>query len=183
MEQGRIVIRPARAVDAEAIAEVQVESWQDAYPGLLPNNGLLNMNPRRLSSQWRATTLRRGRERVHVANTKSDGIVGFASWGPARAQLQSLRGEVFTLYVRPDWQNRGLGRALLRAAFKGLRAAGHPSAVVWVISGSPARFFYERMGGVRLAKGEDTLWGTSIPLVAYGWSDLKSALNNRKTAA
>jgi hypothetical protein len=57
---------------------------------------------------------------------------------------------------------------------------GSSSAVIWVLAGNPARFFYERMGGRRVAEREEALWNVVLPEAAYGWDDLK-ALRARET--
>ena len=82
---------------------------------------------------------------VRVAVEASGAIVGFGSCGPNRGD-RLFAGEVFTLYVAPDWQNQGIGRRLLIALFRRLVAAGRASAIVWVLRDNPSRFFYERLG-------------------------------------
>ena len=56
---------------------------------------------------------------------------------------------------------------------------GFSEAIIWVLSANPSRFFYEAMGGTRVGEREERLWGTVVNEIAYGWSDLKLALNNR----
>jgi ribosomal protein S18 acetylase RimI-like enzyme len=56
-------------------------------------------------------------------------------------------GHVFSLYVHPDSQGLGLGRALLDAAVDRLRQAGHHTATLWVFEdNAAARGFYTRQG-------------------------------------
>ena len=54
----------------------------------------------------------------------------------------------------------------------------HPlgSALIWVLAENPARFFYQAMGGTLIAKREEKLWGVSLHEMAYGLSDLKTAI-------
>ena len=99
-------------------------------------------------------------------------VVGFASCGPAVSGPAGFAGEVYTLYVLPDWQERGVGRALLGACFAALRSAGLGSALIWVLADNPSRFFYEAMGGTRVGERDETLWGVVLHEAAYGWPDL-----------
>ena len=80
---------------------------------------------------------------VFVADDEDMGVVGFGSCGPVRDPPEGLSGreirvgEVYTLYVEPDFQNRGLGRRLLDALFRQLRADGCDTAVLWMLADNP----------------------------------------------
>ena len=170
-------IRTATAADAAGIARVHVETWRDAYAGLIPNDVLLKMSQRDHVAMWSAE-LARGRETnmVVVADDAGDGVVGFGSCGRARGVDLPYAGEVYTLYVHPDFQSMGVGRRLLGALFHGLLENGSGSALVWVLSGNPARFFYAAMGGRQIAVRTERLWGTALDEMAYGWADLGQAV-------
>ena len=170
-------IRRAGAEDAAAIAGIYVETWRAAYPGLLPDRVLVGMSVARQRAVWRHTLeSQHGPDAVWVAEDAAGGVVGFASCGRARALRRTHAGEIFTLYVAPDHQGRGHGRGLLRGCLGHLRASGFDSAMVWVLAGNPSRFFYQAMGAERVAERTEPLWGTKLPELAYGWSDLTHAL-------
>lgn len=185
-------IRRAGAGDARAIARVHVECWRSAYAGIIPDRVMVDMSVDDKASFWRGMVLRSGtREAVLVASVSDAGgrsgeIVGFASCGPADRRssgggpggggLAGFDGEVHTLYVLPDWQEQGLGRALLSSGFRALKRAGFSSAFVWVLAQNPSRFFYEAMGGHRIGERAESLWGVELPEIAYGWPDLEAAL-------
>ncbi len=78
----------------------------------------------------------------------------------------------YALYVAIDWQGKGLGRRLLGALFSQLQGAGVSDAYLWVLAGNPARFFYETMGGTRVAERRESFAGTLLAEIAYGWPDL-----------
>ena len=98
-------------------------------------------------------------------------VLGFGSCGPNRGD-RAFTGEVFTLYVAPDWQNQGIGRRLLIALFRRLVAAGRQSAIIWVLRDNPARFFYERLGGRLVSRKSLAFGGARVEATAYGWRDL-----------
>jgi len=108
-------------------------------------------------------------------------VIGFASAGRARLPQLAFAGEVYTLYVLPEHQDQGVGRHLLTALFAALVARGIDSAFLWVLAENPSRFFYETMGGKRIAERDEMLWNTTLHEVAYGWSNLK-ALRARSDA-
>ncbi|MGE4220484.1 MAG: N-acetyltransferase family protein [Alphaproteobacteria bacterium] len=165
-----IRIRPAGPMDAGAIAHVQVETWRDTYAGILPDHVLLRMSEPRECAMWRRVLA--SPDIVLVAEEDSDGVIGFASAGPNRQRSLAYSGEVYTLYVLPGRQGQGLGRRLLHRQFGALKRAGHGSAVLWVLDANPARYFYEAMGGTRVAERDEPLWGTVLHEAAYGWAAL-----------
>ncbi|MBM3541041.1 MAG: GNAT family N-acetyltransferase [Alphaproteobacteria bacterium] len=160
-------VRAATPRDAEAIARVYVETWRAAYPGMLADHVLVGMSEDRQRAYWRSVLVG-GRDIVHVAEA-GGGVVGFAAAGPARPFLPEAKGEIFTLYVLPDHQNRGLGRALLASSWAALAQRALVPMAVWVLSANPARFFYERLGGARAAERDSTLSGTAHRERGYLW--------------
>jgi len=184
-------IRDAHQEDAAGIARVHVESWRATYPGLVPDRVLVSMSLQRHRAQWRHAL---GYPRVQhaalvasvdeplggqLAQDETGGggeyVVAFGSCGPARDGSLHHAGEIYTLYVSPQHQDLGIGRALLHGLFDCLLARGMDSGLVWVLSDNPSRFFYETMGGRRVAERVECVWGTVLGEAAYGWPDLHAA--------
>ena len=165
-------VRRAKSADADAIADIQIETWRDTYAGLLPTGGLLRMSKAIDGARWR--TMMVNGDHVLVAEEAPAGLVGFGSCGPCRSGAAGYAGEVYTLYVRPGRQGEGTGRLLLEALFAELRGAGYDSALIWVLDRNPARFFYEAMSGRRIAERREKMWGTTVREAAYGWDTLAS---------
>lgn len=182
-----IGIRLATANDAYAIAHVHVETWRATYPTLLPHEYLakhLSIDTRAI--YWQRT-LQSGdtREAVFVATEGYD-VVGFCSVGAARKMPQSEKGsdralagnvgEVFTLYVLPDFQEQGAGRMLLANGFAELVERGFDAALLWVVAGNPSRFFYEAMGGKAVGSDVEKFAGARIEEICYAWDRLPAAM-------
>lgn len=167
------MIRRARMNDAAAIAEVEVETWRTAYAGILDDRLLLALSPARQARRWQAE-LRRPHGAVRVWDEPSQGVTGFAHGGALREAL-AWDAEVFMLYVHPDAQGRGIGRALLQGLFEDFLEDGRRSVLVWVLANNPARFFYQRMGA-RLALQRDIpFYGRTVAVLGYSWSDVSPA--------
>src|SRR5438128_5360168 len=169
-----ITIRSARPEDACSIAKLDVETWRATYAGVLSTSYLVGLSARRRELGWRNVILREPRD-VRVAVAQGDAILGFGSCGPNRGDRR-FAGEVFTLYVAPDWQNQGIGRRLLIALFRRLVAAGRRSAILWVLRDNPSRFFYERLGGHQVSRKPLAVGGAAVEATAYGWRDLPGFL-------
>ena len=143
-----VVVREAVAKDVDAIARVQVASWQAAYRGVVSDAYLDGMDVAERSARWR-DRLAGGPDgrRAYVAEGDS-GVVGFAAFGPCRDADASVRvGELYAIYVLPGWMRHGIGRTLHAACVDDLRRSGFGEARLWVLEANPAaRSFYERLG-------------------------------------
>jgi ribosomal protein S18 acetylase RimI-like enzyme len=83
-----------------------------------------------------------------------------------------FEGEVYTLYVDPAFQGRGAGRALLSGAFDVLKEHKLKSCLIWAHAKNNACFFYEAMGGRRVAMRTTRLMGELTPEIGFGWKRL-----------
>lgn len=172
MDDFVVAVRNARSEDAPDVARVYIDSWHDTYPSILPTEILRAMTPRGQTARWRSAIRARAGEQVLVAENAKHGIVGMTSFGPAQDRALALDGEVYTLYVHPDFFGHRVGTALMRAAFQGMRDARFSSCVIWAHARNPARFFYEAMGGRLIAERSRRMMGTAVPEAAFGWNRL-----------
>ncbi|WP_029006860.1 GNAT family N-acetyltransferase [Azospirillum halopraeferens] len=168
-----IVIRDAEPDDAAGIARVHVTSWRSAYAGLLPAAFLVGMSEPTVRARWSvAVRTRRDGHGTVVATDPAGTVLGFVGYGNQRTGIDGFAGEFYALYLHDDARGLGLGRRLMGAAAERMVAAGRASALVWCLSANPARWFYERVGGVRLAERPMRFAGTDTVEVCYGWPDL-----------
>jgi ribosomal protein S18 acetylase RimI-like enzyme len=173
-------IRAATVADARGIADVDVETWQTAYAGILPDTVLTGISHRHRAMSWvRFATRRPGDVIVAVEQEK---IVGFGSCGAQRDVELPYTGEIYTLYVAPDFQGKDVGRQLLVALFARLIRCGYYSSLIWVLRQNPSRFFYERLGGRHVSTRQIRMAGTPVDSIAYGWPDLAEAVHTRARA-
>jgi ribosomal protein S18 acetylase RimI-like enzyme len=172
-------IRKARPSDAEAIARIYIEAWQDTYPALLPSRLLLTMTQEGQTQRWRNAITIAARETVYVAEDKKASIVAMTSFGRSRDSGFSFDSEIYTLYVDPLLTGLGFGRALLRGAFGALSKQRHESCIIWAHAKNPARFFYEAVGGKLVAERTTNLMGIPVAEIAFGWRDLALARNSK----
>jgi ribosomal protein S18 acetylase RimI-like enzyme len=161
-----IHVRDARPADATQLAVIHSAAWRGAYLGIIPTPELERMIARR-GSVWWLEAVRRGR---HLAVLDFAGeIAGYVNFGAGR--LRGLgQGEIYELYLRPEYQGVGLGRRLFdttRSRLKRRRLAG---LVVWSLTQNErACGFYRAMGGEPRARCSERLGGASLEKTAFVW--------------
>src|SRR3982074_2468794 len=139
-----IEVRPAKAADAAAVASTHDEAWRSAYQGIIPGAELEKLINRR-GPQWWDSAIRKG-SRVSVL-VFGDKVAGYANYGRNRARSLHFEGEIYELYLRPEFQGLGFGRRLFTAARRDLAQSGVKSLVVWALSDNdPGVEFYRALG-------------------------------------
>ncbi|ESY98246.1 GNAT family N-acetyltransferase [Mesorhizobium sp. LNHC209A00] len=162
-----IDIRKADPRDAAAIAEVHLEAWRGAYSGIIPHRTLTSMINRR-GSDWWANAIRRAATVlvVEIGGT----IAGYATIGKNRAKELKQQGEIYELYLRPEYQGIGLGRRLFSAARARLADHGLKGMVVWALEDNQnALAFYAGAGGRDIAEGVEIFEQKALKKVAFVW--------------
>jgi GNAT superfamily N-acetyltransferase len=136
-----VTVRPATPADAEVLARLHLDVWDDAYTGLMPQQ-LLDDRREKVDeriARWREILID-GTEPTYVA-AGPEGLVGFASTGAGRDNDVDTELELMALYVRAAHWGTGVGYALLQ------QAVGDLAAYLWVLAGNDrAIAFYERQG-------------------------------------
>ncbi|MBP1852274.1 GNAT family N-acetyltransferase [Rhizobium halophytocola] len=146
-----IDVRPADSQDALAISETHRLAWQNAYAGLIPHRALTAMIERRGRGWWSKAI--RGPATVLVADVAGT-IAGYATVGLNRANALPVEGEVYELYMRPEYQGIGLGHMLFGEARRLLKSLKCNGMVVWCLEDSEnATRFFRSNGGVDAVEG------------------------------
>ncbi|WP_024287837.1 GNAT family N-acetyltransferase [Cellulomonas sp. KRMCY2] len=141
-----VTIRPATVDDAEAIAQVHVASWRQAYTGVVAEDYLAGLDVTSRAAWWREHLggATRGL-RVWVAQDEGR-VVGFSSLGPSideDAERNTL--QIYTIYLEPTFWGHGVARELMRTVLSSV-PDGAP-VTLWVLAANErARHFYRRNG-------------------------------------
>ena len=160
-------IRSARPRDAAALAAVHEAAWRGAYAGILPHRSLNKMVARR-DGNWWAGAIRSGAA-VLVVDFGGE-TVGYATLGRNRSRTIDAEGEIYELYLKPEYQGLGFGARLFDSARNNLRRRGLRGLVVWALSDNrSACAFYERRGGSDVAEGNESFDGRLTAKTAYVW--------------
>jgi ribosomal protein S18 acetylase RimI-like enzyme len=164
-----IEIRRAKASDAAAVADTHDEAWRGAYQGVIPGLELEKLVTRRGPAWW-DSAIRKGSRIAILAF--GDKVAGYANYGRNRARSLFYEGEIYELYLRPQYQGLGFGRRLFTSARRDLAQSGLKSLVVWALSDNdPAVEFYKALGGKTIARSSERFGEKSLDKVAFAWNN------------
>ena len=164
-----IEIRRAKASDAVAVADTHDEAWRGAYQGVIPGLELEKLVTRRGPAWW-DSAIRKGSRIAILAF--GDKVAGYANYGRNRARSLFYEGEIYELYLRPEYQGLGFGRRLFTSARRDLAQSGLKSLVVWALSDNdPAVEFYKALGGKTIARSSERFGEKSLDKVAFAWNN------------
>lgn len=160
-------IHKADLHDARAITDVYREAWQGAYSGIIPYRALDAMIRRR-GHDWWANAIHRS---VSVLVIEIGGMIaGYATMGRNRARQFRQEGEIYELYIKPEYQGIGLGTRLFHAARSRLFDNGLAGTVVWVLEDNiNAVQFYAGQGGRNMAEGVEVFDQKALRKIAFAW--------------
>jgi ribosomal protein S18 acetylase RimI-like enzyme len=148
-------VRPASPEDAEAIAQIHVQGFEEAYRGLIPDEAL-DVRTVELRRRVWSERLAGGAPEAFVLVADLHGeVAGFSSGRAASAEEAAGHpgriGCWENLYVRPDAVGSAdgmrIGFALHQATVERLSELGFDEAVNFVVEGNErARRFFEAVG-------------------------------------
>ena len=134
-----VTIRRAEEADIDAIQHVGLLTWPPTYSFASANFVLRNLN-----QWWTEEAVRRTivKNTTWVASDQNGNIIGTATLGTFNGDAV-----LWKLYVLPEHQGRGIGRALLDTAISEL-APGEDLILEFVGGNDSARDFYLASGFV-----------------------------------
>ncbi|MGN0650550.1 MAG: GNAT family N-acetyltransferase [Oscillospiraceae bacterium] len=133
-------IRRMLRSDEADVGRLYVQSWQAGYKGLLPQDYLDGLESWRWDSKFTEMP-------GSFVITDGGKIVGHSCARESADEEMSGWGEVWTLYVLPEYWGKGFGKALLRHTVDWLREQGFERIYLWALeTNSRARRFYESQG-------------------------------------
>ena len=163
-----IEVRRAKPCDATAIASTHDDAWRGAYQGIIPGPELDKLINRR-GPDWWDSAIRKG-SRVAIL-AFGDVVAGYANYGRNRARSLYYDGEIYELYLRPEFQGLGFGRKLFSEVRRDLVQSRLHSQGFWALSDNePAVGFYRALGGKAVARSSERFGTRVLDKVAFAWN-------------
>ena len=164
-------IRHATEADFPEIAAVHIQSWRDAYLGVLPAEFLGDPLEQEFTRYWYDIEIQND-DTVMVAEEGS--LAGFiAIWCRPEPYIDNL-------HVLPSFRSKNIGSALMRSAAQKLITQGHTTAYLWVFeSNDKAIRFYDRLGGTRTNRVVKNIFDYQVPSWQIDWKDLSRVVSSQ----
>ncbi len=113
-----MTIRDATVEDARALAELHVETWRQAYAGLIADAYLDSLSVEKRATAWRQIIEHRVTEtRLHEVDGE---LAGFASYGRFRRAdgTDENAAELLAIYSLQAHQGSGLAHRMMHQALQ-----------------------------------------------------------------
>ena len=136
------MVRKARKEDAKEIVFINVSCWKESYKGIFPQDYLDNLDVNNLES------IRKCENKIseYVVYEKDDQIIGMARYGKNQKDYGDSYGEIYALYVRPDFQRQRVGTELVKYIFNELKK-NYKYVLISTLKENKANDFYKKIGG------------------------------------
>jgi ribosomal protein S18 acetylase RimI-like enzyme len=161
---GDLVLREATIADLHPLAELHVRTFNETHLGPFgsgPTYSTREWQWREKLSESDATNF------VLVLETATKELVGFI-WCHPTKDNPTWAARLNKIYLRREYQRRGLGKRMVAAAVDRLLERGLTSMALFTeVDNEPACNFYEQLGGERQLNEQGDFGGM------YGWADLR----------
>lgn len=139
-------IRYAYISDAKDLAKIHSNSWKVSYKGIIPDEILDNFNIEK-KQRYFERVIKDGLEENAVILSNNE-VIGFICIGKCRdTDKTDSYGEVWGIYLLPEYFGRGVGTKLINWGLGELRNRGYNKVTLWVLEDNiKARKFYEKVG-------------------------------------
>lgn len=173
--KNKLIIRRAKSGDEEGLAKVHIQSWQETYKNIVPQeylDTLPNELPERIQN-WSKTIL--NSQRWLWVAAIDDQIIGFVLFGLPRDENKIGYIELGAIYLLEKFKGLGIGFSLLNEGFNFISAFGYKKSYCWVIEGNPTINFYEKTGAKFSGDIKtDEIGGQQFNELAYEWITIKN---------
>lgn len=170
-----ITIREATVEDAAEIANVHINSWREAYKGLLPQDFLDEraLNFKNRYELWKRVTQNPNQVTL-VAESTEHGVVGMVNGTNCRDEDKKDWCEVWCIYLLEKYHGKRIGFNLLKQYFDIHSDKGFSKGYLWVLDNNPTIKFYEKVGGRYDGRDkEGEISGQKVKELMFVWDEIR----------
>ena len=162
-----ISITYATPADAEDIARIHHTAWQESYKGIVDQSYLDTLRYDDFLARRRRILNSPQTDSIHLV-AKCPQSVGFCDAGISRTL--GYKGEIYAIYIANDYKQLGIGMMLMRKASEYFVQNDLFPFIIWVLAdNTPARGFYEKLGGVAVQEKIEKIGDKNYREIAYGF--------------
>lgn len=139
-------IRWAVEQDAKELGFIHSQAWRVEYKNIITDEILEKYTPEKREEYFKNAIIYKTEETAVIES--SGKVIGFITLGQSRdIDSTSECGEVWGIYLSPDYWRRGFGTILLNWGLKELGLRGFIKVTLWVLEDNKhAQSFYEKHG-------------------------------------
>jgi GNAT superfamily N-acetyltransferase len=161
---GGFRIALAQAGDIPSLQEAAGASWRATYNGIFTPEFIERFLAQAYSPESLERALQNSRTQFLVAKAEDQSaeVIGYCQVGPPShvERAPAGCGELYRLYIRPEWQRQGIGSRLLAEVEAWLAERGYERYGAYVhAANEQGKAFYARRGFARHPQGDlDDEW-------------------------
>lgn len=161
-------IRYASVEDAAVLGKIHSASWKKAYKNIIPDDILNNITPEKRTLDFKKA-LSKGFEEDALIFNEDHLPLGLICFGKSRDKdLDSSHGEIWGIYLLPEYWNQGVGSKLIHWGISELRRRNYKKAVLWVLEDNIiGRRFYEKNGFIFDGTSKEIIIGKPLIELRY----------------
>jgi GNAT superfamily N-acetyltransferase len=163
-----ITIRPATIEDLNVTVDLYIEGWQTAYVDFIPDSVLHSFDREKEMEGSRGFFTSEDPHFFDVA-VYNGAVIGYVAGGPFGGETVKFDGEVYEIFIRKEYQNKGVGKMLLHHAGLWFESQGYTSVGIWCWRDNPNRVFYERLGGRVADTVAQMVGGKELGVDIFSW--------------
>lgn len=179
-------IRPLTPNDLPAVARLYLAAAQQAYAAFYPPHLLAETCWQETLAEYRSWYAWPYPPLGSIAEEDGN-LLGFGMGGRIEQDPNELEAplgydsEIYKLFVHPQQQRRGIGKALLRDLGQRIAALGCKRILIWSYTQSASTQYYQALGGKIIRQTTYNPGGIDLPVCVLGWqlTDLLAAVSPR----
>lgn len=172
-KQGSVVIisctiKQAEVEHSHQLGIIHSESFRKAYKGIIPDTHLQGFTAERREQRFIKAISERT-ENTFILLLEDEFGVGFITIGENRDDdLDDTYGEIWGVYLHPDYWRKGYGRKLVEFGIRDLTKLSFRKITLWVLEDNQnTRAFYEKIGFTFDGTKKEITLGTKLFELRY----------------
>ena len=157
------MIRKAIFGDLESISQINVNTWQTNYKGIIDDDFLKTRTFEFVYNRWKESNWIEDKESISFVYEENNLVKGFVSG----KKNEKYDCEIVSIYVDPQYQNQGIGKKLLEHEKNYFKNTGCKKMIIWTIKGFQNNKFYEKNGGIITEKKEIEYGNKKYPGIGF----------------
>ena len=143
-------IRLNRLEDQEQMAKIKVNSWQKTYKNIIDEQYLNSLNIEEQTTKYIASFDDYKNCVLVAINKENNQVIGYSCFDSNEKEEYNADCEIVSLYIDPNFTNKGIGTSLFRETIKYLKGYNKRNMLIWCLKENKnALEFYKKLGGIK----------------------------------